>query len=109
VVPGVLQLAISPEVNALHSSLLRRSRVHASHQADYLAGLRKRLLEQGTQSLSRRELNALLWDRQAVESLHRDIWLSAETSLHPGWRQALRHYNESSVLLDRREAAPEHV
>jgi membrane glycosyltransferase len=109
VLPGVLQLAISPEVNALHSSLLRRSRVHASHQADYLAGLRKRLLEQGPQSLSRRELNALLWDRHAVESLHRDIWLSAETGLHPWWRHALRHYNESSVLLDRREIVPERV
>ena len=89
-VPGILQLALSPEVNAIHCSLLRKS--HGHHEAGLLAGLRKRLLQEGPQSLSRRELNALLWDRQAVESLHRDIWISEENSLHPRWRNALRDF-----------------
>jgi membrane glycosyltransferase len=91
--PGVLQVAISPEVNALHSSLLRRSRVHARYKD--LAGLRRRLLEEG--SLSRRELNALLWDQASVESLHRDIWLAGEASLHPRWREALQRFNTNAT------------
>jgi len=102
-VSGVMQVAISPEVNALHSSLLRRSRARARHKADHLAGLRKRLIEEGPQGLARRELSALLWDAEAVELLHRDIWLSAEQDLHPWWRHALRHYNENTIRLDRRD------
>ena len=102
-ISGVMQVAISPEVNALHSSLLRRSRVRARHKAAHLAGLRQRLIAEGPQGLARRELSALLWDAEAVELLHRDIWLSAEQALHPWWRHALRHYNENTIRLDRRD------
>lgn len=100
---GILRLAISPEVNAIHLSLLRRSRVHARHRAEYLAGLCQRLLADGPDNLSRRELLALLWDAGAIELLHREIWLLEEKSLHPWWRSAIRHFNEVSAVQDRRE------
>jgi membrane glycosyltransferase len=100
---GILQLAISPEVNAVHASLLRRSRVHARHRGEYLAGLRRRLLIDGPDKLARREILALLWDAAAVELLHREIWLFDEKTLNPWWRAAVRHYNETSVVEDRRE------
>ena len=100
---GILQLVISPEVNAIHSSLLRRSKVHARYREEYLAGLRQRLLADGPDKLARREILALLWDARAVELLHREVWLSDGRSLNIWWRSALRHYNETSVVLDRRE------
>ncbi len=100
---GILQLAISPEVNAIHTSLLRRSRVHARHKEEYLATLRDRLLREGPDKLTRREISSLLWDARAVELLHREIWLSDEGTLDPWWKFALRHYNESSAVLHRRE------
>ena len=100
---GILNLAISPVVNAIHVSLLRRSRVHARHRADYLAGLRRRLLVDGPDNLSRRELLSLLWDAGAIELLHREIWLLEEKSLNPWWRSAIRHFNETSAAQDRRE------
>ena len=99
---GILRLAISPEVNAIHVSLLRRSRVHARHRAEYLAGLRQRLLVEGPDNLSRRELLALLWDAGAIELLHREIWLLEEKSLNPWWRSAIRHFNEASAVQNRR-------
>ncbi len=103
--PGVVQAAISPEINALHASLLLRSRVHARHREAYLSELRLRLVTAGPEALTRRELMALLWDSQAVEQLHRDLWTSAEPSLHPFWRHALRHYNEMAALEERRAKA----
>ncbi|MCK9588829.1 MAG: glucans biosynthesis glucosyltransferase MdoH [Terrimicrobiaceae bacterium] len=87
---GILELAISPEVNAIHASLLRRSRVHARHREEYLAGLRQRLLAEGPAHLSHREIMSLLWDAGAVELLHREIWLLEEKNLNPCWRAALR-------------------
>lgn len=100
---GILQLAISPEVNAIHTSLLRRSAVHTRHKGEYLAGLRRKLLIEGPDALSRRELSSLLWDAGAVGLLHREIWLLDEKALNVWWRSALRHYNENSAVLDRRE------
>lgn len=87
---GLVHLIVSPELNAIHTSLLRRSRVHARHKADYLAGLRSRLLRDGPSGLSRREINALLWDAGALTLLHEEAWTSPEEALHPTWRQALR-------------------
>lgn len=100
---GVFQVAISPEAQAIHASLLRRSRVHARHKTEYLAALRQRLLSDGPESLSRRELTALLWDPDAVGRLHHDIWLLPDQSLHPSWQHALRHFNERTELSDRRD------
>lgn len=100
---GILQLAISPEVNAIHASLLRRSRVHARHRGEYLADLRRRLLVDGPDNLARREILALLWDAAAVELLHREIWLLDEKCLNPWWRTAIRHHNETSIVRDRRD------
>jgi len=102
---GIFQVAISPEAQAIHASLLRRSRVHARHKIDYLAALRQRLLSDGPPSLTRRELTALLWDPHAVEQLHRDIWLLPDQDLHPAWQHALRHFNERSELTNRRDIA----
>lgn len=99
--PGVLQLAVSPEVNALHAALLRQSRVHARHRKDYLDGLRQRILSDGPGALDRRELNALLWDGDAVTNLHRDVWMRDDSKLAALWRTALRRFNESAILRER--------
>ncbi|MDX2081727.1 MAG: glucans biosynthesis glucosyltransferase MdoH [Terrimicrobiaceae bacterium] len=102
-IAGVLQVAVSPEVNALHTALLRRSRVHARHRKEYLDGLRQRVLSEGPNALTRRELTALLWDGDAVADLHREVWRSDDSKLAGVWRNALRRFNETAILLDRRE------
>ncbi|HEY8899710.1 MAG TPA: glucans biosynthesis glucosyltransferase MdoH [Chthoniobacterales bacterium] len=94
---GLLQALLAPFANAVHISLLRRSRVHAKHKQDYLDALTTRLLTEGPDVLSRREMMALLWSSESLISLHRRLWQASETELHPWWRFAMHHYNEAQA------------
>jgi membrane glycosyltransferase len=94
---GLLQALLAPFANAVHISLLRRSRVHAKHKQDYLDALTTRLLTEGPDVLSRREMMALLWSSESLISLHRRLWQAGETELHPWWRFAMHHYNEAQA------------
>ncbi len=92
---GLLQALLAPYANAVHISLLRRSRVRAKHKEDYLNRLATRLLTEGPEALNRREMMALLWSVDALTELHRRIWQASESQLHPWWRYAMHHYNEA--------------
>lgn len=92
---GLLQALLAPYANAVHISLLRRSRVRARHKEDYLNTLAARLLAEGPEALNRREVMALLWSVDALTDLHRRIWQAGEDELHPWWRYAMHHYNEA--------------
>jgi membrane glycosyltransferase len=92
---GLLQALLAPFANAVHISLLRRSRVHAKHKQDYLDSLASRLLVEGPDALSHRETMALLWSSETLADLHRRLWRAAESELHPWWRFAMRHFNET--------------
>jgi membrane glycosyltransferase len=92
---GLLQALLAPFANAVHVSLLRRSRVHARHKQDYLDGLATRLLADGPDALSRRETKALLWSAETLTAVHQRLWQTGDAELHPWWRFAMHHYNEA--------------
>ncbi|MFZ4597132.1 MAG: glucans biosynthesis glucosyltransferase MdoH [Terrimicrobiaceae bacterium] len=98
---GLLEVALSPYANSVHVAMLRRSTVKARHKEAYLSDLRLRLLTHGPDSLSRRELLALLWDAEAIALLHREIWQCADDTLHTWWREGMRHFSTASAMRDR--------
>ncbi len=99
---GLLQVVVAPPINAIHVSMLRRSKVVARHREKQMARLRVRLLTEGPDALERRELMALLWDPAAISEIHREVWRMPEERLHPWWKYAMHHYNEASASLARR-------
>jgi membrane glycosyltransferase len=92
---GLLQALLAPFANAVHISLLRRSRVRAKHKQDYLDSLAHRILADGPDALTRRETMALLWSSETLTALHRRLWQAGDAELHPWWRFAMHHYNEA--------------
>lgn len=92
---GVLQAFVAPFENSVHIALLRRSRVRARHRDEHLRTLSERLLAQGPDSLTRRELMVLLWSTDALSDLHRRLWQASEDELHPWWRYAMHHHAEA--------------
>ncbi|HEY5894772.1 MAG TPA: glucans biosynthesis glucosyltransferase MdoH [Chthoniobacterales bacterium] len=85
---GLEQVIIAPDVNAIHLSLLQRSK-QGKKKSDLLAAVRRRLLEEGPESISRREIMALLWNAESVEAVHRELWKTPHSLLHPAWRHAM--------------------
>jgi membrane glycosyltransferase len=98
---GLIKLALSPQINSVHIAILRRSKVRTRHKDEALATIRKQLLTDGPDSLTQREIRALLWDADAVARLHSEIWRSPEDQLNPWWRLAMRHYNDAGTVVAR--------
>ena len=86
---GLVEVAVSPYANAVHTALLKRSKVRARHKETLLHDLIERLLSNGPDALTRRELMALLWDPESVGALHRRLWTAPGAALDPRWRAAL--------------------
>ncbi|MFZ4763781.1 MAG: glucans biosynthesis glucosyltransferase MdoH [Roseimicrobium sp.] len=89
---GLVQVCLDPYVNGLHVSLLRR-RKKLEHSREYFRFLAHKLITLGPASLTKRELVAVLYDPDIVTHLHYEIWSSAEETLAPFWRMAIRQYN----------------
>ncbi len=107
---GLIQALLAPFANAVHISLLRRSRVRTQHRQAYLDALADRLITGGPDALDRRETMALLWSADALADLHRRLWSTADADLHPWWRYAMHHYNEAQsarrVVRETQSALP---
>lgn len=106
---GLLEAVLDPYLHAIHVSLLRLREPAPDKARIYTEELRTRLLAAGPDSLSPEERNNLLWDPEALITLHRELWAASASQLHPWWQQALRHYNESTEIATRRQvnAQPE--
>jgi membrane glycosyltransferase len=102
---GLLQAILDPYIHAIHVSLLRLRNQISDKTREYSTELRARLLAHGPDSLTQEERNSLLWNAEALILLHRDLWLSSGDALAEWWRQALRHYNESTAIATRRSVA----
>lgn len=89
---GLIQVCLDPYVNGLHVSLLRR-RKHPNHSREYFAYLAQKLVSHGPNSLSSKELVAVLYDQDSVTHLHYQLWSAADENLAPFWRMAIRQYN----------------
>jgi len=100
------QALLSPYVQAIHLSLVRqRSKTKGSKMpALAVAHLSKRLLEQGSAELTRKEILRLLWDAEAVFWLHRELWSRPDARLHSTWK-GLQAESEKNSLLRRYQLA----
>jgi membrane glycosyltransferase len=89
---GLVQVVLDPYVNGLHVSLLRR-RKKLDHSREYFRYLSTKLITQGPNALTKRELIAVMYDPDTVTHLHYELWSSAEEMLAPFWKMAIRQYN----------------
>ena len=90
---GLLQAALDPYVNALHVSLLRQRQRATPESRDYLDQLRKRIVKEGPDALSKRELSALMYDPDVMLRLHYDLWSGSGEGLAQWWDDAIKQYN----------------
>jgi len=90
---GLLQAALDPYVNALHVSLLRQRQRVTPESRDYLDQLRKRIVKEGPDALSKRELSALMYDPDMMMRLHYDLWSGSGEGLAHWWDDAIKQYN----------------
>lgn len=90
---GLLQAALDPYVNALHVSLLRQRQRVTPESRDYLDKLRKRVVKEGPDSLTKRELSALMYDPDMMLRLHYDLWSGSGEGLADWWENAIKQYN----------------
>lgn len=89
---GLVQVCLDPYVNGLHVSLLRR-RKNPHHSREYFVYLSHKLITQGPNSITARELTAVMYDPDTVTHLHYELWSSSEDKLAPFWKLAIRQYN----------------
>jgi membrane glycosyltransferase len=99
---GLLQAILDPYINAIHVSLLRQRTDASPRTRDYTSLLADRLLLDGPFALTPGERRTLLWDADAMLSMHQKLWASPASHLHEWWQAAFRHYVESSALQTRR-------
>ena len=102
---GLLQAVLDPYVHAIHVSLLRLREQVSEKVREYAEELYSKLLAQGPGSLTPEERTNLLWDADALITMHRRLWVCPSGQLDPWWENALRHYNESTALETRRSVA----
>jgi membrane glycosyltransferase len=89
---GLVQACLDPYVNGLHVSLLRR-RKSPHHSREYFKYLSHKLITQGPNALTSRELSAVMYDPDTVTQLHYDLWSSSEDQMSSFWKLAIRQYN----------------
>jgi len=89
---GLLQAVLDPYVNAAHLSLLRAKNDPPPATAIRLAELRDRLVREGPDRLTKKELTALLADVDSMVELHERVWAAPGQKLATWWQAALRHY-----------------
>jgi membrane glycosyltransferase len=102
---GLLQAVLDPYIHAIHVSLLRLRDQVSEETRGYYDELRSKLLSDGPSSLTREERNNLLWDAEALMSVHKELWICPGSGLDTWWQQALRHYNEATEIATRRSVA----
>jgi membrane glycosyltransferase len=90
---GLMQALLDPYINALHISLLRQRPSAPPRSKLYLETVRTRLIAQGPDALTPREIKALLYDPDVMLRLHYDLWSAEEKTLAPWWTLAMRQYN----------------
>jgi membrane glycosyltransferase len=93
------QALLSPYIQAIHLSMVRqRSAGSGEKPASSLVALRERLITEGPAGLSPKEKMRILWDVETVFWLHRELWSSTPSQLHPSW-SAYQSESAKSPLL----------
>jgi membrane glycosyltransferase len=99
---GLLQAVLDPYINAIHVSLLRQRTEAGQRTREYMTLLADKLLLDGPFVLTLAEKRTLLWDADAMFTMHQKLWSSPASHLHEWWQAAFRHYVESRALSIRR-------
>jgi membrane glycosyltransferase len=102
---GLLQAVLAPSVNAIHVSMLRQRAEASPRTREYVTSLADRLLLSGPSALTPAEKRTLLWDAEAMQSMHQQLWQSPSAQLHEWWQAAFRQYVESKAISTRRAVA----
>jgi hypothetical protein len=76
-------------------SLLHERQQVTLHTHERLKVLCDQLLRDGPLELSLQEKRILLWDADAMQTLHRRLWSSPAEHWHKWWREAFHNYLES--------------
>jgi membrane glycosyltransferase len=90
---GLMEALLDPYVNALHVSLLRQRASVPPKSKQYLESTRIKLMRQGPDALTPREIKALMYDPDVMLRLHFELWSTGEKNLAAWWTQAMRQYN----------------
>lgn len=90
---GLMVSLLDPYVNALHVNLLRQRASAPPKSKLYLESVRTRLIHQGPDALTPREIKALMYDPDVMLRLHYDLWSAGDADLAPWWALAMRQYN----------------
>ena len=93
---GLMQVCLDPYVNGLHVSLLRRRR-NIDVSRGYLRDLTRRLIEEGPEKITDKQIKTMLHDTDTVTDLHYRLWSASDHELAPFWLHAIRQYNLSST------------
>jgi len=89
---------IDPYLNGVHQALQRRRPEQVSQETRmHFKQMANRLLEAGTEALSKKEQLALLRDLESVGYVHRQLWVRPADGLHESWNRQLREYNLHGV------------
>jgi membrane glycosyltransferase len=89
---GFVRAVIDPAVHRLHGQLLRDKPPPPPAVAAYRRNLCQRALDEGPGGLRPREVLALLWDRDALAWLHREVWSRPSAALPDFWRVRLEDF-----------------
>lgn len=92
---GLVRAILDPRLNALHVSLLRERKLVSLHTHAYLAGLCDRLLLQGPGAVDLSEKKVLMWDADAMQSLHQKLWGGLPGQCNVWWLAAFKDYRDS--------------
>ncbi len=84
---GVMAAVVDPYVNGVHVSLLEAAELSTEGEA-----LVERCLTLGPGSMTKEELNELLYLAPAMLALHRAVWLRPAEGIHAAWTQAVESY-----------------
>jgi membrane glycosyltransferase len=92
---GLARSILDPRLNAIHVSLLRERKQVSLHTYIYLTGLCDRLLLQGPGALEARDKKVLLWNADAMQTLHQRLWGGLPSQWHSWWLSAFKNYKKS--------------
>ena len=86
---GFLRAAVIPGVNTLHRTMLRGPRTLAPEIEKRRDAILEKTMDNGPESLSKKEKKELLYDAQRMKRLHEHIWSLPQDDLEKRWKVRL--------------------
>ncbi|MFB5652077.1 glucans biosynthesis glucosyltransferase MdoH [Leptospira wolffii] len=89
---GIFLSIADPLLHRFHTSRLRARKKESQARIKYMDGLIDSWKENGPQSLDRKELLRLLWDKRSLIDLHNWFWEADLDGTHPWWKDMFLEY-----------------